>query len=60
MPLVVIVGEKGKLRRGECGLVSGHESRPNDCLRWRLALADMDIAYHLQLHGESRDSDIAG
>jgi hypothetical protein len=60
MPFIVIVGEKGKSRRGECELVSGHESRTNGCLRWRRALVDMDIAYHLQLHSESRHSAIVG
>ena len=60
MPLVVIVGEKGKSRRGEYELVSGHESHANGCLLWRRALVDMDIAFRLQLHSGSRHSDIVG
>lgn len=58
MPLVAIVNEKGKTRRGDCEPVSGHESRPNGYLRRRLALVDMDIAYHFLLHSESRHSDM--
>ena len=59
MPLVITVREV-KSRRGKRELVSGHESRANGCLQRRRALVNMGIAYHLQLHSESRHSDILG
>ena len=58
MPKVVVVERKVKLKRGKYEPVSGHESRVNVRLRRRLALVDMDIAYHLQLHSQTRHSEI--
>jgi len=49
MPLVVTVVRKANPRREKCELVSGRENHTDGCLPWRLALVDMDTAYHLQL-----------
>jgi hypothetical protein len=56
--MVVIVVRKVNSRRGKDEPVFGHESRADVRLRRRLALVDMDIAYHLQLHSQTRHSEI--
>ena len=52
-------GEKAEPAIGKmCELVSGHESHANGCPRRRPSLVNMNIAYHLQLHGVCPQSEI--